>query len=254
MASEVSRVNAKNASAPTIAPAHSFAKVERPIRHPLLAYEFAHLTYGEGGGNLRLFRSCRCMDVYARRASLPSPLVTASYCTAFIVFRDAFRYIYGDAFGDAFLARIASALSLAREGSPPESKALLRASPERRAFAASNAAEGSRAMIALDFDSPEPLYQQIYRSIRDDITARTIPAGTKLTAIRRLADDLHVARNTVEGAYLQLATEGYVASRPGIGLHRGRPGFRLARHAGVCRPARKAAHRGRRTVERPVWQ
>lgn len=72
-------------------------------------------------------------------------------------------------------------------------------------------------MIALDFDSPEPLYQQIYRSIRDDITARTIPAGTKLTAIRRLADDLHVARNTVEGAYLQLATEGYVASRPGSG-------------------------------------
>ena len=72
-------------------------------------------------------------------------------------------------------------------------------------------------MIALDFESPEPLYQQIYRSIRDDIVTRNLPAGAKLIAIRRLADDLHVARNTVETAYLQLAAEGYVASRPGSG-------------------------------------
>lgn len=72
-------------------------------------------------------------------------------------------------------------------------------------------------MISLDFESDEPLYQQIYRSIRDDIVSQHLPAGSKLTAIRRLADDLHVARNTVETAYTQLSAEGYVFSRPGSG-------------------------------------
>lgn len=72
-------------------------------------------------------------------------------------------------------------------------------------------------MIALDFESTVPLYQQIYESIRADIVSRSLPAGSRLSAIRRLAEDLQVARNTVEAAYMQLAAEGYVTSRAGSG-------------------------------------
>lgn len=68
-------------------------------------------------------------------------------------------------------------------------------------------------MISLDQNSRDPLYVQIYDSIRRDITENALKPGEKLMPIRKLAESLDVSRNTVENAYAQLLTEGYVTSR-----------------------------------------
>ena len=72
-------------------------------------------------------------------------------------------------------------------------------------------------MISLDQNSRDPLYVQIYDSIRRDITENALKPGEKLMPIRKLAESLDVSRNTVENAYAQLLTEGYVTSRSGSG-------------------------------------
>ncbi len=73
------------------------------------------------------------------------------------------------------------------------------------------------AMIYLDEKSEIPVYKQIYERIRQGILKGEIEADTRLPAIRRLASELAVSRNTVEGAYQQLAVEGYIYSVRGSG-------------------------------------
>jgi GntR family transcriptional regulator/MocR family aminotransferase len=68
-------------------------------------------------------------------------------------------------------------------------------------------------------DGKVPYYVQLYRHIRQEIKSRHIPSGTRLPAIRRLSEHLRISRNTVETAYLQLISEGYVESRPRSGLY-----------------------------------
>ncbi len=62
-----------------------------------------------------------------------------------------------------------------------------------------------------------PLYESLYRSIRQDILDRKLPPGTKLPSKRALAANLEVSKVTVEGAYSQLLAEGYICSREKIG-------------------------------------
>jgi GntR family transcriptional regulator/MocR family aminotransferase len=73
-------------------------------------------------------------------------------------------------------------------------------------------------MILLDNDSSVPLYLQIYEHFKKDIISREIIEGSKLPSTRRLSLDLNVSRNTVENAYLQLSSEGYVLSKAGSGF------------------------------------
>ena len=72
-------------------------------------------------------------------------------------------------------------------------------------------------VISLDPESKTPLYLQIYDAIRSDIIKGSLKAGDKLVALRKLADELNVSRNTVENAYAQLVAEGYIESRTGSG-------------------------------------
>ena len=62
-----------------------------------------------------------------------------------------------------------------------------------------------------------PLYEALYRCIREDILSGALPAGTKLPSKRALADNLEVSKITVEGAYDQLLSEGYIRSREKVG-------------------------------------
>lgn len=71
----------------------------------------------------------------------------------------------------------------------------------------------------LDPDSPEPLYQQLYRSLRQDILEGRLPAGTRLPPTRLLCRQLDVSRNTVIGAIDQLQAEGFVRSKVGAGTY-----------------------------------
>jgi len=62
-----------------------------------------------------------------------------------------------------------------------------------------------------------PLYEALYRCIRQDILTGALPAGTKLPSKRALAQNLEVSKITVEGAYGQLLAEGYIRSREKVG-------------------------------------
>ena len=58
------------------------------------------------------------------------------------------------------------------------------------------------------------LYEQIYEYIRDEIKGGKLLDGEKLPSTRSLAEYLQVSRSTVELAYDQLLSEGYIESIP----------------------------------------
>jgi len=62
-----------------------------------------------------------------------------------------------------------------------------------------------------------PLYEALYRCIRDDILSGKLPAGEKLPSKRALAQHLEISKITVETAYSQLLAEGYICSREKVG-------------------------------------
>lgn len=72
-------------------------------------------------------------------------------------------------------------------------------------------------MIVIDNELGIPIYMQIYEQIKKQIITKEIPGGSKLPSIRALCTTLNVSRNTVETAYQQLSSEGYIESKPGSG-------------------------------------
>ena len=62
-----------------------------------------------------------------------------------------------------------------------------------------------------------PLYEALYRCLRSDILSGNLPAGEKLPSKRALAEHLRVSKITVETAYNQLLSEGYICSREKVG-------------------------------------
>ena len=71
----------------------------------------------------------------------------------------------------------------------------------------------------LDPAEKMPLYEQLYRALKEDILAGALAGGEKLPSKRALAEHLNVSRITVENAYNQLLTEGYLLSRPRSGYY-----------------------------------
>ena len=69
----------------------------------------------------------------------------------------------------------------------------------------------------LNTTSRTPIYLQLYEYIRQQILNENIKGGTKLPSLRKLSQDLHVSKNTVESAYQQLEAEGYLESVPKTG-------------------------------------
>lgn len=62
-----------------------------------------------------------------------------------------------------------------------------------------------------------PLYEALYRCIREDILSGKLPAGVKLPSKRTLSSHLKVSKITVENAYGQLLQEGYLLSKEKVG-------------------------------------
>ena len=62
-----------------------------------------------------------------------------------------------------------------------------------------------------------PLYEALYRCIRADILSGNLKPGEKLPSKRALAQNLEVSKITVEAAYNQLLSEGYVRAAEKIG-------------------------------------
>lgn len=73
-------------------------------------------------------------------------------------------------------------------------------------------------MIYIDRASKTPYYLQIYKQLLDQILSGQLPAGHLLPGSRALATHLGVGRNTVDNAYAQLSTEGYIHAEAGRGF------------------------------------
>ena len=58
-----------------------------------------------------------------------------------------------------------------------------------------------------------PVYIQLYKQIKDDITTGNYPYHSKLPSKRGLAEEVGVSVITVEHAYALLCDEGYVEAR-----------------------------------------
>src|SRR5580704_9118910 len=69
-------------------------------------------------------------------------------------------------------------------------------------------------MIRLDRTSIEPLHQQLYRQIRDELRSGSFGDGaSRLPSSRALAADLGISRLTVSLAFSKLHAEGYLRSK-----------------------------------------
>lgn len=63
-----------------------------------------------------------------------------------------------------------------------------------------------------------PLYEALYRCIRGDILSGNLKPGEKLPSKRALAAHLELGKTTVEAAYAQLLSEGYIRSTEKVGF------------------------------------
>lgn len=68
--------------------------------------------------------------------------------------------------------------------------------------------------ISLDGSSTKPLYEQIYEYLKTEIQSGGLPCGIRLPSTRKLSQYLEVSRSTVNLAYEQLLSEGYIENRP----------------------------------------
>lgn len=74
-------------------------------------------------------------------------------------------------------------------------------------------------LVKLEKETEIPLYEQIYDQIRHDITDGKLPVGMKLPSKRKLGEFLDVSQTTIELAYGQLASEGFISPKPRKGFY-----------------------------------
>ena len=73
-------------------------------------------------------------------------------------------------------------------------------------------------MIRLNRTSTEPLHEQLYRQIRDELKSGRFSEGSsRLPSSRTLATDLGISRSTARLALSKLYAEGYLRSKAGSG-------------------------------------
>src|SRR5678815_537062 len=69
-------------------------------------------------------------------------------------------------------------------------------------------------MIRLDRTATEPLHEQLYRQIRDELRSGIFTdSASRLPSSRALAVDLGISRLTVNLAFSKLYAEGYLRSK-----------------------------------------
>ena len=76
---------------------------------------------------------------------------------------------------------------------------------------------GGVPLVPLDPDAPTPLYEQLYRELRDQLTSGRLRPGVRIASSRTLALELGVSRFTVVTAMERLLAEGYLQGRRGAG-------------------------------------
>lgn len=81
-------------------------------------------------------------------------------------------------------------------------------------------------MIQLNYRDAKPIYEQIKDGLRKLIVSNSLSANEKLPSVREMASRLAINPNTIQRAYHELESEGYVYSVAGRGTfvaeHKGR--------------------------------
>lgn len=72
-------------------------------------------------------------------------------------------------------------------------------------------------MIQLDFKNPKPIYEQIKDKIKELVINGIMKSGDKIPSVRELAQILTINPNTIQKAYKDLETEGFIYSVKGKG-------------------------------------
>ena len=72
-------------------------------------------------------------------------------------------------------------------------------------------------MISLNYRDSRPIYEQIRDGLRKLIVTGAVQPDEKLPSVRSLAQQLSINPNTIQRAYNELESEGYIYSVPGKG-------------------------------------
>jgi GntR family transcriptional regulator len=83
-------------------------------------------------------------------------------------------------------------------------------------------------MIQIATGDPRPIGKQIVDAVRMKIATGELDPGDQLPSVRGLAQQLTINPNTVAKAYAELAAEGWLESRQGLGLYVAPPRQRLS--------------------------
>ena len=84
-------------------------------------------------------------------------------------------------------------------------------------------------MIQIVTGDARPIFRQIVDGIRLKVAKGELVPGTRLPSVRGLALQLTINTTTVAKAYAELATEGVIESRKGVGVFVCEPRQRLSR-------------------------
>lgn len=72
-------------------------------------------------------------------------------------------------------------------------------------------------MIQLNYRDSKPIYEQIKDGFRKLIISNSLSANEKLPSVRELASGLAINPNTIQKAYRELESEGYIYTVAGKG-------------------------------------
>ena len=72
-------------------------------------------------------------------------------------------------------------------------------------------------MIQLNYRDSRPIYEQIREGLRRLVITGAIATDEKLPSVRELASELAINPNTIQRAYRELETEGYIYTVSGKG-------------------------------------
>lgn len=73
--------------------------------------------------------------------------------------------------------------------------------------------------ISINYRDSRPIYEQVRDGLRRLIVSGTLPLGEKLPSVRELSTQLTINPNTIQRAYRELETEGYICSVAGRGSY-----------------------------------
>jgi DNA-binding transcriptional regulator YhcF (GntR family) len=68
-------------------------------------------------------------------------------------------------------------------------------------------------VIAIDARSAVPPFEQLRVQLVEQVGTGVLAAGTRLPTVRKLAEDLGLAPNTVARAYRELEADGFIETR-----------------------------------------